>query len=199
MHVLIADDDQVFRRLLQVQLIKWGYDVVTAENGADAWNCMQRADAPHMAILDWMMPDIDGLELCRRLRSLERTRNAYIIMVTSKDRKQDIVTALEAGADDYLSKPFDPDELRARLHAGVRIRQLQDELSARIHELEAALANVNLLHGLLPICCYCKKVRNDQNYWEQVDNYISDHTNLHLNRVICPDCEVRHAPVVSVA
>jgi DNA-binding response OmpR family regulator len=198
MHVLIADDDQIARRLLQAQLIKWGYDVVTAENGSDAWSYMQRTDAPHMVILDWMMPDIDGVELCRRLRSLERTRNAYIVMVTSKDRKQDIVTALEAGADDYLSKPFDPDELRARLHAGVRIRQLQDELSARIHELETALNNVNLLQGLLPICCYCKKVRNDQNYWEQVENYISDHSDLHLNRVICPDCKVRHAPVESL-
>lgn len=188
MRVLIADDDAVSRRLLHVMLTKWGYDVIVACDGHEARDVFQLPDPPSLAVLDWQMPGLTGVELCQFLRSVEKTRRTYVLLLTSKDRKEDVVTGLEAGADDYVTKPFATEELRARLHVGVRILQLQAELSDRVHQLETAMANVRLLQGLLPICCYCKKVRNDQNYWQQVESYIMDHSQAQFSHGICPDC-----------
>ncbi len=115
-------------------------------------------------------------------------RLLYIILLTAKGRKEDIVQGLTAGADDYIIKPFDRSELKARINVGERILRLQAELAARVKELELALANVKLLQGLLPICCYCKRIRNDQNYWQQVDAYISDHSEAQFTHGICPEC-----------
>src|SRR5207248_10993171 len=99
-----------------------------------------------------------------------------------------IVEGLTAGADDYVIKPFDRAELKARINAGERILRLQAELAARVKELEFALASVKLLQGLLPICCYCKKIRDDKNYWQQVDTYVLDHSVIRFSHGICPDC-----------
>jgi sigma-B regulation protein RsbU (phosphoserine phosphatase) len=188
MRVLIAEDDAVSRRMLQAMLTKWGYDVAVTATGSEALAVFQEPDAPSLAIIDWEMPGMDGVELCQHVRVLEKSRRTYILMLTGKTRKEDVVAGLEAGADDYLAKPFDRDELRARLHVGVRILQLQSELADRVHQLETALANVRLLQGLLPICCYCKKVRNDGNYWQQVETYIMEHSAAQFSHGICPDC-----------
>ncbi|HEX4487401.1 MAG TPA: diguanylate cyclase [Terriglobales bacterium] len=126
--VLIAEDDPIFRHLLQNWLQRWNYRVIAVENGTDAWNALQMEGAPQMAILDWMMPGIDGVEICRRIRHQGEGPYRYTLLLTAKDNKQDIVTGLEAGADDYLTKPFDVDELRARVRSGKRILELQDEL-----------------------------------------------------------------------
>ena len=126
--VLIAEDDPVFRHALETWLKRWNYHVVAVDNGLDAWNALQRENAPQMAILDWVMPVVDGIELCRRVRRHEHGRYLYIVLVTARDNKHDVVAGLEAGADDYLTKPFNVDELRARIRAGARILQLQDAL-----------------------------------------------------------------------
>ena len=126
--VLVAEDDPIFRRLLQSRLQNWGYRVITVADGAEAWELLLQPDTPDLLILDWMMPGIDGLELCRRIRHKERDRYQYILLLTGKDEKQDIVKGLNAGADDYLTKPFDIGELEARLRAGKRILSLQQEL-----------------------------------------------------------------------
>jgi two-component system, cell cycle response regulator len=131
--VLVAEDDPMLRRILRSWLESWGYDVTVAEDGAKAWQAIQAEPAPQLLILDWMMPIMDGLELCRRLRQRDKSPYQYILLVTAKDDKQDLVRGLEAGADDYLSKPFDRNELRARLRTGRRILTLQDE-QARISE-----------------------------------------------------------------
>ncbi len=188
MRILIAEDDAVSRRVLETMLIKWGHEVVVACDGQEAWQAMQQLDVPSLAVLDWMMPEMDGVEVCRRARRLEHTRRTHIILLTAKGQKEDIVAGLQAGADDYLTKPFDKEELRARLNAGVRIVQLQTELADRVRELEAALANVKLLQGLLPICCYCKKIRDDGNYWQQVEHYLTEHSDAQFSHGICPDC-----------
>ena len=116
--ILVADDDPIFRRLLQSRLQSWNYRVTTAEDGAQAWDLLQKPNAPELLVLDWLMPGIDGIELCRKLRQEQRDRYQYIVLVSGKDEKQDVVDGLEAGADDYLTKPFDIGELRARLRAG---------------------------------------------------------------------------------
>jgi two-component system cell cycle response regulator len=131
---LIAEDDPIFRRILISRLKKWDYSVTAVDNGLDAWKALQQPDAPQLAILDWMMPGMDGIELCRRIRSAGQNPYRYVLLLTAKDDKQDVVAGLEAGADDYLTKPFDVDELRARIRAGKRILDLQ---AALIHAHDA--------------------------------------------------------------
>ncbi len=188
MKVLIAEDEPVSRRILKATLDKWGYEVIVACDGDEAWQMLQLEDAPSLVILDWMMPGMDGIEVCQKVRKSDHLKLIYIILLTAKDRKEDLVWGLQAGADDYITKPFDLRELRARMQVGQRILKLQRALEDRVKELEAALSNVKQLQGLLPICCYCKKVRNDQNYWEQVDQYFVEHSELEFSHGICPDC-----------
>ena len=187
MKILIAEDDPVSRCFLEVTLVKWGYEVTTACDGSQAWQALQ-SDPPSIAILDWMMPGIDGAEVCRRIRAAQSPTPVYIIILTAKTDKKDLVQGLDSGADDYITKPFDRQELRARIGVGMRIAQLQKNLADRVVELEAALSRVRQLQGLLPICSYCKRVRDDQNYWQQVDSYVSKHTEVEFSHSICPTC-----------
>ncbi|HZP02889.1 MAG TPA: response regulator transcription factor [Terriglobia bacterium] len=192
MKILIAEDDAASRRLLQASLERWGYEVLTASNGAEAWQALDGPAAPELAILDWMMPEIDGLEICRRVRAGSPSLPTYIILLTARGKREDIVLGLQGGADDYVTKPFDLEELRARLQVGVRIVQLQRALAIRVRELEDALKRVKQLQGLIPICCYCKKIRDDENYWQQVENYISEHSDAQFSHGICPDCYTKY-------
>jgi DNA-binding response OmpR family regulator len=185
---LIAEDDPVSRRLLQAALIKWGYDVSVTTNGKEAWDSLQSSAAPPLLILDWLMPEMDGVEICRQARKTEALKSAYIILLTSRGSKEDVVEGLEAGADDYVTKPFDHGELRARVQVGARVVQLQTALADRVRELEEAIASVKTLQGLLPICCYCKKIRDDGNYWHRVESYITGHANVRFSHGICPEC-----------
>jgi len=146
--ILVAEDDPMFRRLLEGWLKQWGHDVTVANNGAVAWAILQREQPPDLLILDWMMPGIDGLELCRRIRADRRSAYRYILLITAKDARQDLVSGFEAGADDYLTKPFDRDELRARLRVGERILKLQDDLIRARDRLQFQ-ATHDALTGLL--------------------------------------------------
>ncbi len=188
MRILVADDDSISRRILQSMLEDWGYSVRVCADGAVAWELLQRPDAPSLIILDWMMPRMDGLQVCQKVRAIPTSCPTYIMLVTSKGQNTDIVTGLQAGADDYLAKPFDREELRARVQVGVRVVELQQRLAERVRELETALAHVKHLNGLLPICAYCKKIRNDQNYWQQVESYVAEHSEAQFSHGICPDC-----------
>lgn len=188
MKVLIAEDDVVSRRMLQIFLSRWGYQVVVATDGAEAWQVLEGGDPPRLAIVDWMMPAMDGIEICRRVREAQRPLPAYFILLTARGENEDIVRGLNAGADDYITKPFNREELRARVSVGVRILELQTALAGRVGELERAMAGVKQLQGLLPICCYCKKIRDDQNYWQQVEGYISKHSEAQFSHGVCPDC-----------
>jgi diguanylate cyclase (GGDEF)-like protein len=126
--ILVADDDAVSRRLLEATVRRWGYDVVVAEDGARAWEMLQEETAPQLAILDWVMPGLDGPQICREVRSLGEQRYVYLLLLTAKSEKSDLVKGLDAGADDFLTKPCDAQELRARLRAGIRILELQEKL-----------------------------------------------------------------------
>ncbi len=125
MKVLIAEDDEVSRRILEYWLKKWGYEVIIAHNGQQAWEILNKNNAPRMAILDWMMPEMDGLEVCRLVRERWDNEYIYIIMLTAKDTKHDIIKALDAGADDYINKPYYQGELQSRIKAGRRIIELE--------------------------------------------------------------------------
>jgi CheY-like chemotaxis protein len=186
MDVLIADDDPLSRASLESLIKGWGYGVVAAADGTAAWDALRGAGAPRLVVLDWVMPGIDGPDLCRRLKQLPRP--PYVILLTARGDTADLVAGLESGADDYIAKPFNLDELRARLRVGARMVALQSSLADRVAELEAALAQVKRLQGLLPICSYCKRIRVDQNYWQQVEDYIRGHSDAQFTHGICPDC-----------
>ena len=145
--VLIAEDDAMSRRILESSLESWGYRVMVAEDGAKAWKILQQEHPPELLILDWVMPEIDGAELCRRIRKRQGSLYQYILLVTGKDDKQDVVEGLEAGADDYLTKPFDRNELRARLRVGRRVLKLQQDLINAREELRFQ-ATHDLLTGI---------------------------------------------------
>lgn len=150
---------------------------------------LQGENPPFLAILDWIMPDIDGLEVCRRVRETNSSATPiYIILLTAKTEKNDIIKGLEGGANDYVTKPFDRLELSARVLVGETVVNLQQNLAARVQELEIMLGKVKQLQTILPICSYCKHIRDDQNYWQQVETYIAEHTDTRFSHGICPDC-----------
>ena len=188
MRILIADDDAVTRQLVQMLLVKWEYDVTAVDNGTDAYANLVDQDGPSLAILDWMMPGLDGPDVCKKVRVSKPKHPLYMILLTTLEKKDNIIQGLESGADDYLAKPFDPGELRARVRAGERVVNLESDLRQHVRELEDALAHVKQLQGLLPICSYCKKIRDDQDYWHSVDQYIAKETNVRFSHGICPTC-----------
>lgn len=188
MTVLVADDHEVNRKLLRAILTAVGYDVVEAANGVDALNVLQSASTPLVGLIDWEMPQMEGIEVCRQARALPNTTPLFLILVTVRDTKQDVVAGLLAGANDYITKPFDKTELLARVKVGSEMVELQQTLTERVEELREALMRVKQLGGLLPICSYCKKIRDDQNYWQAVEAYVGKHSEAQFSHSICPQC-----------
>ncbi|HZS46970.1 MAG TPA: response regulator transcription factor [Blastocatellia bacterium] len=194
MRILIAEDDPTSRLLLKTVLVRKGYEVIAATNGGEAWRMLQQEDAPKIAVLDWMMPEMDGQEICVKLRARESSVSTYVILLTAKSAKDEIVAGLQAGANDYITKPFVREELLARVQVGVQMVTLQQALSARVIELEAALAKVKQLEGMLPICASCKSIRDDSGYWNTIEDYVSEHSDAVFSHGICPDCAKRLYP-----
>lgn len=188
MRVLIADDDAALRYGLQVQLERWGYEPVACDDGTAARAVLSGGAPPPLAILDWSMPGADGVTLCGEIRRSSALSTMYVILLTAHDAPDRIVEGLTGGADEYVVKPFDWDVLRARLKTGARIASLQQSLSQRVRELQDALAVVKQLSGLLPICSYCKKIRRDDNYWQQLETYLSEHSEAEFSHGVCPEC-----------
>ena len=188
MQVLIAEDDRITGEILARTLQRWGHETTLVGDGVRAWDALSAASAPTLAILDWMMPEMDGPDVCRRVRHERPEANMYLLLVTAREGRGDVVAGLDAGADDYIIKPFDPEELRARIAVGVRVLGLQQKLAERVAELQTALSNVKQLRGLLPICSYCKRIRGDDQYWQQVEGYIAQHSDAQFSHGICPTC-----------
>jgi len=192
MKILIAEDDEISRNILKAMAVKNGYEPVLSADGLAAHKIMSGPDAPKLALLDWMMPGLDGVEVCRRVRELPSNEPPYLILLTSRDSKDDIVSGLKAGANDYIVKPYDVEELQVRIGVGRRVVELQATLAGRILELQDALAQIKTLQGILPICMYCKKIRNDRQYWQQVEHYVAEHSEAQFSHGICPDCYKKH-------
>ncbi len=194
MRILVADDDRTMRVLLERILAAWGFEVVFACDGDEAWELLQQPDAPSLVVLDRLMPGVDGLELCRRIRARDSNNLTYIIHLTTMSEKENIVEGFEAGADDYVIKPFSNAEFRARVQVGERMVKLQSELADRVQQLEGTLAYINKLHGVLPICAYCHKIRDDDDKWQQLEAYISQHSAATFSHSYCPECLEEHYP-----
>ncbi len=145
MQILIADDDLTSRKLLEGRLKKWGYDVVSAGDGKEAWEILQKNDAPRLVLLDWIMPHMDGIELCEKIKRGEKIPFTFVIMLTSKTNKEDIVKGLDAGADDYVIKPFDLSELKSRVASGVRILKYEAELKEKNSQLARFASEMEVL------------------------------------------------------
>jgi PleD family two-component response regulator len=193
MKILIAEDEKISRRLLETTLTKAGHEVVAVEDGLKASESIRKV-VPDMLVTDWMMPELDGVELCHQVRSLNLPSYVYIILLTSLTQKENIIQGLDAGADDYVTKPFERTELLARVRAGERVIQLERALRQKNKELSETLAHVKQLKGLLPICMFCKKIRNDENYWQKVEEYLVEHTGADFSHSICPECLEKHYP-----
>jgi phosphoserine phosphatase RsbU/P len=185
--VLIADDDRVTATMLSAVLKQWQFEVQVAADGGAALTLLQ-TERPAIAILDWMMPTMNGPDLCRHIRGDVALAGTYVILLTSRTSSADVISGLDAGADDYITKPFNRDELRARLQVGVRVTTLQTNLADRVNELQQALAKITQLEGLLPICSYCKRIRSEGDDWNPVEQYIAAHSQAEFTHGICPSC-----------
>ena len=192
--VLLAEDEPVTRRLLEAQLLRAGYAVLTAADGSEAWAALQCEQAPALVVLDWNMPGLDGPEVCRRLRGLPKRSYTYMLLVTARNAKSDVVEGLSAGADDFISKPVDPEELKARLRTGERIVSLEASLQAKVQELEEAAEHVRELQGMIPICIHCKRIRNQEQIWERVETYIEHRSDARFSHALCTECLEKYYP-----
>ena len=187
-HLLIAEDHATARTALK-SLLEWkGFSVTTAEEGNDALEILTSEDAPSIALLDWEMPGMSGPDICRAVRSNPTGRYRYLIVITAREGEEDIAEAMAAGADDFVRKPFGVPEVIARIRNGQRMLKLERSLAARITELEQALEVGRQLKRLLPICSYCKSIRDDSDYWQEIEQYIHKHTGTDFTHGICPPC-----------
>lgn len=188
MKLLIAEDEYTTRLTVQVILEQWGYRVDSVEDGAAAWKVLQSSDGPQIAILDWEMPGIDGVELCNRVKMLERDTPIYVIMLTGRDAKDDILKGFDAGADDYMTKPFDENELRARVRVAERLVSIQEELAISNRELRSALNHVEMLQSNLPLCTSCHSIQDYSGAWRKVDDYANAMSDPRFQYLICQHC-----------
>ena len=188
MRILVVDDDGPSRAILARQLERLGHAVVVAEDGESAWKAFRDAPDLECVVTDWTMPGLSGPDLCRRIRGGDVRPWSYVLLLTSKESKADLVEGLLAGADEFMTKPHDMEVLRARLHVAGRVLALEQRLRERVHDLEAALAEVKTLRGLLPICMYCKKIREGADAWQAVEQYVSRHSDAQFSHGVCPSC-----------
>ncbi len=187
-HVLIAEDHDSARSALK-SLLEWkGFTVTSVADGQDALEILSAENGPSIALLDWEMPGLSGPEICAAIRNQSAVHYRYLIVITARDGEEDITEAMASGADDFLRKPFGVPEVLARVRNGQRTLRLERSLATRIAELERSLEEGRQLKRLLPICAYCKSIRDDTNYWQEIEQYIHKHTGTDFSHGICPTC-----------
>lgn len=190
--VLIADDDAATRRALASIVKRSGWEPIAVESGSAALDVLAAPAAPRVVLVDWNMPDLSGPEVCGQVRSQGSASAPYLILVTVRNDSADVVAGLDAGADDYLVKPAHPGELLARLRVGFRTIALRDRLIQRAMDLETALTEVRQLRSLLPTCSYCRRIRDERDTWQSLEQYVTHHTNLKFSHGFCPQCYEQH-------
>ena len=193
--ILIADDDSVARMVVSRAVTRQGFQVIEARDGGEARAALEVADPPLLILLDWMMPVATGVELTRWIRTQPHLSLAYVALVTGNDQLQDIITGLEAGADDFVTKPVREGELVARLRAGQRVLDLKRSLATKVSDLETALTEVRTLRGLIPICMHCHQIRSHGQAWEKLESYLEANSSASFSHSICEACLELHYPV----
>ena len=190
--ILIVDDAPANIQILH-ETLKEEYEVFFALNGKDA---LQNALTvrPDLILLDVMMPEMDGYEVCSTLKNNELLKEIPVIFITALDQADHETKGLELGAVDYVTKPFNPGIVRLRIHNQLELKKHRDALALRNTELQAALAKIKTLSGFLPICASCKKIRDDKGYWNQIEAYISDHSEAEFSHSVCPECAKKLYP-----
>ena len=190
MKVLVAEDELVTRLMVQVSLENWGYDVLEAKDGREAMELFGRGEVPRIAIIDWEMPEVDGLEVCKRLREQESENPPYIILLTAHGSKNDMLLGFDAGADDYITKPFNSDELRARVRVADRLIRSQDMLAATVTELKSAINQLDTLQDSLTVCEKCHRIEDiDEGTWHEYLDLMKENGDDRFVKTICPECE----------
>lgn len=192
LRILVVDDDAFTRVALESVIKGAGWAPVAMEDPEMAYEMLVGPDAPPIALIDWQMPTLSGLELCRRVRQAAPSARPYLIFVTSNSTSNDIVTGLDAGADGYMTKPIAADELQARVRAGLRMIALQDELRTRLEKAEAESARTKPLRELLPMCVYCRRIRDDEEHWSSLERYLTEQLDVRFTHGFCPTCYVHH-------
>ncbi len=186
--ILIAEDHDSARGALE-NLLTWrGFSVVIATNGDEALKALAAPDGPSIALLDWEMPGMTGVEICRKIRNRHLDRYIYLIIITGREGEEDIAKAMAAGADDFIRKPFGVIEVIARLRTGQRTLKLERSLTSHIAEMERTHLTRRRGVSLLPICSYCKKIRDESGKWQDIETYIEKQIGMELTHGICPEC-----------
>lgn len=194
MKVLIADDEQVSRTVLTAILKRAGYDVIEAVRGDEALAVLRSADGPQLAVLDWNMPGLSGVDVCRALRAESAARYRYLVILTAREGRAERLESLDAGADDFLNKPIDQAELLARLRSGERILRLENTLADRVDELDRAFKQVKQLEGLITICMHCKRIAAGADGWQRLEAYLAAHSHASFTHGLCQECLDQHFP-----
>ena len=178
MKILTVEDDPVSRAVLREALRRLNHEVVEAVDGSEAWGLLKKNDGVRVVVSDWMLPESDGLALCRKIRARVGAEYVYFVLLTSRDANdENQQEAADAGVDDFLSKPLNFAELWTRLRVAERILRYTTQ--------------VRQLEQMMPICSYCKKIRDDGNYWQQIESYISERTGSDFSHSVCPDCHTK--------
>lgn len=185
--ILIVDDVKENLKVLGTILRSKGYKITAANDGKKALEIVKKV-FPDLILLDIMMPKMNGIEVCKQLKASPLTGDIPVIFLTAKTDSADVVKGLEAGAMDYISKPFNHSELLARVNTHVELKMARDREKELVKKLTEALSKVKLLSGLLPICAKCKKIRDDKGYWRRVEEYVSDHSEAQFSHSLCPNC-----------
>jgi len=193
--IMVVDDSEDCRVFLEFMLRQAGYeDIVQVDSAVEAFTRLGLAGAPRpdvtvdLVLLDIGLPDLDGIDACGRIRQDPHLNGVPIIMVTAMPDDSTMEAAFRAGADDYVRKPFDRVELQARLQVGLRVIRLQLQLLDRVRELEEGRARERVLQRLVPICAYCRRIRDDRDYWQGIERYVSQSAGLQFSHGVCPDC-----------
>jgi DNA-binding response OmpR family regulator len=194
LRILVVDDDAAARLTLEAVVRNAGWSPIVLGDSELALEIMTGPDAPPIALIDWQMPVLSGVDLCRRVRAADLPARPYLIFVTANSGPNDIATGLDAGADGYMTKPINAHELQARVRAGLRTIALQHDLRMRLQEAQAESARTRPLRELLPMCCCCRRIRDERQHWSTLEQYLAQKMDVQFTHGFCPTCLAQHVP-----
>jgi DNA-binding response OmpR family regulator len=191
--ILIVEDEADYANMLQLRLTSVGYEVDALNDPLKAMDAVT-SNLPDLILLDVNMPNLSGFDLCRQLKSREKTRDIPVIFLTARMATDDVVEGFNAGGVDYVTKPVNSQALLARVRTHIELKKARDKQAELIEQLQDSLAQIKQLKGFIPICAHCKKIRNDEGFWQKVEVYIEKHSDATFSHGICPECIEKYYP-----